>query len=35
MSAADASISSMEQQLMYMQNLFSATEVEQQTIAMG
>jgi hypothetical protein len=25
----------MEQQLMYMQNLFSATEVEQQTIAMG
>jgi len=35
MSAADASISSLEQQLMYMQNLFSATEVEQQTIAMG
>jgi flagellar hook-associated protein 2 len=35
MSAADASISSMEQQLMYMQNLFSATMVEQQTIAMG
>lgn len=35
MTTADASISSMEQQLMYMQNLFSATMVEEQTIAMG
>ena len=35
MTAADASIASMEQQLMYMQSLFSATEVAQQTIAEG
>ena len=35
MNAADAAISSMEQQLVFMQNLFSATLVEEQSIAAG